>query len=325
MPTRVLIIDDEVRATDALVLELVLDGFLVDCERTGKDGVARASVTHPDVIVLDLRLPDVLGVTVLSELRRARIGAPVVVLTGAFLDDDHEVAARAVGAAVYLHKPILGDELTATLRSAIVAPPPEVAAPIAATEVPCARQRRHRSDPTSALHARNLAHDLAAVDELAAILVPTLKQRLRRQWMAIDDAALHDAAVDAVIHYLRHPSLFDDRRGVPLEAFLYGIAHRKLRDRFKADAARRQREHEWGRQTTVAPRDPEAQAVAADLRCRLETLADTPAEIRAVRRWVGGEPGGTTTAWSKRLKDRIRIRARRFLSVPDRKRRHDSQ
>jgi DNA-binding response OmpR family regulator len=148
----VLIIDDELRADDALTKCLSFDGFTVECARTGAEGLARAAARHPDAIVLDLRLPDILGLSVLSELRRARLGVPVVVLTGAFLDEGHEVAARALGAAAYLHKPIIGDELTLALRSAIIAPPPELAAPVMPNDIPKPAPRIGRS--SDALSAR---------------------------------------------------------------------------------------------------------------------------------------------------------------------------
>jgi DNA-directed RNA polymerase specialized sigma24 family protein len=160
--------------------------------------------------------------------------------------------------------------------------------------------RGRRLDDLSALHPRILAHELAAADELAAMLVRMLKQRLRRRWTGIDEAALHDAAVDAVMHYLRDPNLFDTTRGVPLEAFICGIAHRKVRDRVRADAARRRREQEWGRCTAVPPRSAETQAVVADLLSHLEGFRDTDGGLeehdvdRAVRRCpplMAGFPG----------------------------------
>jgi DNA-binding NarL/FixJ family response regulator len=82
------------------------------------DGLARAIGSSWDVIALDLHLPDVLGITVLSELRQHDVTAPVIVMTGWYLNTGHDEAAVALGAAGFVRKPIEVEELGGLLRSA---------------------------------------------------------------------------------------------------------------------------------------------------------------------------------------------------------------
>jgi CheY-like chemotaxis protein len=78
----------------AMVTLLELEGFDVQCARSGAEGLNRALAGAWDVIVLDLRLPDVPGLTVLERIRAADPDTPVFVITGAYLDQGHEKGPR---------------------------------------------------------------------------------------------------------------------------------------------------------------------------------------------------------------------------------------
>lgn len=103
-----------------LVRWLTLDGFAVELAASGATGLTLARSRSYDAIVLDLRLPDIAGLTVLEELHSHGITAPVVAVTGYYLDVDTAVTAMKRGAADFKLKPLDAAELAAALRSAIL-------------------------------------------------------------------------------------------------------------------------------------------------------------------------------------------------------------
>jgi two-component system KDP operon response regulator KdpE len=115
--TRLLLIDDEAPFVRALGVSLRGRGYDVDAASTGAAGLAKAATTTPDVIVLDLGLPDMDGLEVLNGLRAWSV-VPVIVLS-ARDRDDAKVAALDGGADDYVTKPFSMDELLARIRAAL--------------------------------------------------------------------------------------------------------------------------------------------------------------------------------------------------------------
>lgn len=115
---RALVIEDDTTMA-ALTRRLLEDeGFGVDVAVTGEAGQAQAMVNAYDAIVLDLRLPDTHGVTVLQKLRCEKRDTPVLVLTA---DDDEASTVRALdaGADDYLSKPFKRDVFRARIRALV--------------------------------------------------------------------------------------------------------------------------------------------------------------------------------------------------------------
>ena len=111
-----LIIDDELQIRRLLRVCLEANGYRVSEAATGKDGIAEAAQHPPDVVILDLGLPDMEGVTVLKRLREwSRV--PVVVLSVRDREED-KIAALDNGADDYVTKPFSSGELLARLRVA---------------------------------------------------------------------------------------------------------------------------------------------------------------------------------------------------------------
>ena len=114
-PQTALVIDDERPIRRLLQLMLEGEGYQVCVAETGKQGLQQAASRRPDVILLDLGLPDMGGLTVLKRLREwTRV--PVLILTVRDLEAD-KVAAFDSGADDYLTKPFGTDELLARLRA----------------------------------------------------------------------------------------------------------------------------------------------------------------------------------------------------------------
>jgi two-component system, OmpR family, KDP operon response regulator KdpE len=111
-----LIIDDELQIRRLLRVNLEDNGYRVVEAATGQEGITQAAQWRPDVVVLDLGLPDMDGVTVLKRLREwSRV--PVIVLSVRDREED-KVAALDNGADDYVTKPFSTAELLARLRVA---------------------------------------------------------------------------------------------------------------------------------------------------------------------------------------------------------------
>lgn len=115
--TRVLVVDDERGLRRALGINLKARGYEVTLAADGRSALEAASRHPPDVVVLDLGLPDIDGVTVIEGLR-GWSEAPILVLSARTGEPDKVVALDA-GADDYVTKPFGMDELLARLRAAL--------------------------------------------------------------------------------------------------------------------------------------------------------------------------------------------------------------
>jgi two-component system, NarL family, response regulator LiaR len=118
-PIRVLIVDDHEVVREGLrnFLELQ-DGMEIAGEAgDGEEGVALASDLRPDVVLMDLVMPKLDGVSAMRALRERAPGTRVIVLTS-FLDDEHLLPAMRAGAAGYLLKNVQPQELARAIRAA---------------------------------------------------------------------------------------------------------------------------------------------------------------------------------------------------------------
>lgn len=114
---RVLVVDDEPQIVRALRINLSVRGYEVITAGTGGAALRAAADKHPDVVILDLGLPDIDGIEVLAGLR-GWTSAPVIVLS-ARTDSADKVEALDAGADDYVTKPFGMDELLARLRAAV--------------------------------------------------------------------------------------------------------------------------------------------------------------------------------------------------------------
>ena len=115
--TRVLVIDDEPQILRALRINLSVRGYEVSTAATGAEALRVAAGHRPDVVILDLGLPDMSGIDVLAGLR-GWLTVPVIVLS-ARTDSSDKVEALDAGADDYVTKPVGMDEFLARLRAAV--------------------------------------------------------------------------------------------------------------------------------------------------------------------------------------------------------------
>jgi two-component system, OmpR family, KDP operon response regulator KdpE len=115
--TRVLVVDDEPQILRALRINLRVREYHVDVAATGTQALEMAARHPPDLVILDLGLPDVDGVEVIEGLR-GWTKAPIIVLSGR-TDSTDKVEALDAGADDYITKPFGVEELLARMRAAV--------------------------------------------------------------------------------------------------------------------------------------------------------------------------------------------------------------
>jgi two-component system KDP operon response regulator KdpE len=113
--TRVLVVDDEPQIVRALRINLRARQYEVETAQTGAQALATAAHHPPDLVILDLGLPDLDGVEVIGGLR-GWTEAPIIVLSGR-ADSTDKVEALDAGADDYVTKPFGMDELFARMRA----------------------------------------------------------------------------------------------------------------------------------------------------------------------------------------------------------------
>jgi DNA-binding response OmpR family regulator len=113
---RILLVEDELRIATFVKRGLEAEGFVVEHARDGLDGVERAAIMQPDLVILDLILPRLSGEQVLKRLRQDDPATPVIVLT-AKDDVTDRVANLEAGADDYVTKPFSFSELLARIRA----------------------------------------------------------------------------------------------------------------------------------------------------------------------------------------------------------------
>lgn len=115
MPTKILAIDDDTALTDLLSTLLMTHGFEVVTANYGQNGIELAKTTNPDLIILDLMMPDQDGWQVCQAIR-AFSKTPIIVLS-ALNDPGMVVSALDAGADDYLVKPVPSNVLIAHINT----------------------------------------------------------------------------------------------------------------------------------------------------------------------------------------------------------------
>ncbi|NOX24111.1 MAG: response regulator [Actinobacteria bacterium] len=120
MRERILVVDDDPDILQFVRMNLELEGFDTRTAESGKEGLAMAKEQPPDLVLLDVMMPGMDGLTVLKNLRtnQATANCPVIILTAKVLADDR-VRALDLGADDYVSKPFDLTELLARVRSVL--------------------------------------------------------------------------------------------------------------------------------------------------------------------------------------------------------------
>src|ERR1700694_2075212 len=122
---KVLVVDDEAYITDLVCTALRYEGFEVAEARTGREALHAVQSSRPDLMILDIMMPDLDGLEVTRRLRTDGIQVPVIFLTArdntdakiARITTDSKIAGHTVGEDDYMSKPFSLDELIARTRA----------------------------------------------------------------------------------------------------------------------------------------------------------------------------------------------------------------
>ena len=124
---KILVVDDETKITDVLRLYLERDGFHVSSASNGKQAIEKATSYKPDLIILDLNLPDIDGLEVCRTIRK-QSNVPVIMLTGRGEEVD-KIVGLELGADDYVTKPFSAREIVARVKAVLRRQTPEATTP----------------------------------------------------------------------------------------------------------------------------------------------------------------------------------------------------
>ena len=203
MARTILVVDDEPTLRETLAENLEIEGFRVVTAATGREALDRFRQTQPDLVVLDLMLPELSGIEVCREIRRES-GVPILMLTARDSELD-KVVGLELGADDYVTKPFGLRELLARVRALMRrsdrqtegAPAPAIE--VGTVQVDLAGHQILREG--RALPVKPKAFDLLAFLIQHPGQVFTRDQLLERVWGY--DYAGETRTVDVHVHWLR--------------------------------------------------------------------------------------------------------------------------
>ena len=116
-PARILVVDDDPVILRLIEVNLDLEGFDVVTASRGEDAIVKAAETSPDLILLDLMMPEMSGWELAERLQKqeSSAGIPIVFLSARTQDDDRR-RGEELGVAGYVTKPFDPADLVATIR-----------------------------------------------------------------------------------------------------------------------------------------------------------------------------------------------------------------
>jgi len=117
-PNKALVIDDEQVVLDSVTKILTDENYEVDVSLSGREGLQWAIGRDYDIVLTDIRMPDIGGMRVLRDIKRAKPSLAVVMITG-YASVESSVQAMKLGAADYIEKPFTPDQLLKAVASAL--------------------------------------------------------------------------------------------------------------------------------------------------------------------------------------------------------------
>ncbi|MCL8208118.1 MAG: response regulator transcription factor [Actinomycetia bacterium] len=224
MSLTVLVVDDDANIRDICRLYLTQDGFRVDEAADGRAGLEAIARRPPDVVVLDIMLPEVDGIAVLTEIRRRDQWLPVLLLT-ALGDEEERIKGLTLGADDYLTKPFSPRELVARVRALVrrstLVPPSGQVWRVPGLVVDEGRRQAWRDGEPLALTPREF--------DLLAYFIRHPNQTLSRSQLLENvwgfDFEGEDRTVDVHITRLR-AKLEDGRGGIRYLHTVWGVGYR---------------------------------------------------------------------------------------------------
>lgn len=181
-PHAILVVDDEPQLRRLLRTVLVAEGFRVVEADSARRGLIEAASHKPDLLILDLGLPDAEGHAVVEGIR-GWSSMPIIVLS-ARVDEQQKIAALDAGADDYVTKPFATGELVARVRAALrrAARPAELTRPLQLGVVTIDLAQRTASGPMGPIHFTPIEFRLLSALARQQGGVATQRQLLREVW-----------------------------------------------------------------------------------------------------------------------------------------------
>jgi len=205
MAQEVLVVEDEPDIRRLIVLHLERDGFRCRTASNGPEALREARAVVPDLVVLDLMLPELDGLEVCRQLRRdaSTAAVPIIMLT-AKSDEVDRVVGLEIGADDYVSKPFSPKELVARVRAVLRRARPEPAPRVLAQSAITLDPSRHMVT----LHGRRLELTPTEFDLLHALLdaagrVLSREHLLNRVWGYARADEIESRTVDVHVRRLR--------------------------------------------------------------------------------------------------------------------------
>ena len=151
---KALVVDDEQIVLDSVSKILTAENYDVDVSLRGREGLDWAIEREYDIVLTDILMPDLGGMRVLRDIKRAKPSLPVVIITG-YATVKSAVQAMKLGAADYLEKPFSPDQLSKVVASAL---------DVAATKPPEEQALIHKEEMIRVLE--KAASDKSFTDDL---------------------------------------------------------------------------------------------------------------------------------------------------------------
>lgn len=200
LPKRILIIEDEKQIARFLELELKYEGYVVEIEYDGREGLRKVEENVPDLILLDIMLPEVDGLEVCRKIRGFS-KVPIIMLTARDETADM-VMGLDIGADDYISKPFIMEELLARIRAALRRSQPAQISKILIADdlrMDLSKHRVYRGNKVIDLTKKE--YDLLQYLLMNKGIVLTRDQILEKVWGY--DYAGDTNVVDVYIRYLR--------------------------------------------------------------------------------------------------------------------------
>ena len=179
---RVLVIDDEPEIRKLLKVALGAHRYVVIEAGTGKQGIERIALDHPDIVILDMGLPDMDGLEVVKAVREWS-SVPIIILS-VREHEDQKVAALDSGANDYVTKPFSMSELTARIAALRTLVPGESSPVITIGELEMDLPRRHTTVSGEEIKLTPTEYELLKYLAINAGKVATHKQLFEKVWGA---------------------------------------------------------------------------------------------------------------------------------------------
>ena len=113
---KILIIDDDTQLRESLAEVMELEGFTCCEAGNAKAGIASAKKNKPEVVIMDIQLPDSSGFQICQELRKYSKDFVLIMMTGRFLSAEEKTQGFSLGADEYITKPFDIQELSIRIR-----------------------------------------------------------------------------------------------------------------------------------------------------------------------------------------------------------------